>query len=521
MAISPDDSFLIEPGQSRISRERFRSLLRQMAASEVIDERDPREYYDAIEAERTPDGLCVDPLLILAKFVHESSMGKAGMARTTRSWGNTRPPSFGVAEIGQEPQFIDGQPNGSFSRYASWLDGCRSTCARLVSPDWKYHGRRTIREIYDHPSGDVWAPAGDFNDPSSYLRAVIDFMNAHADRTPDRSGAPESVHIFVSAGHWDTTGDAWNGVEKERTRPLAIAIADEAERRGFRVTRQVDEFKGTHRDVANFAAREATSKGIRLLLQVHFEGTTDPTVRGAFGIPPHQPARNDYDQDAERLGVDIVKRLKRATGMPLRNNGILLETETFARELAFFSRTAGLKASTERLLVEYGASNSNREDRAIVDSPGFFETAATVTVDAFEAFYGKQTARRRGLLAVKRLGLPDNISGNPAAWHCAATNIWVTNPKFIDFYLRFGPDALTLFGLPIAGEVGVDDSSVRTIQYFERARFEWHPLLAGTPHEVQLGRVGAELHAAASAAHSNGASVRSAERDGKRVLLPA
>jgi hypothetical protein len=526
MPITPDDPFLVRPDEVRISREQFRAVMRQMAAPAVLDERDPREYYDAILAELTEDGRCADPLLILAKFNKESTMGKSGMARTTHSWGNTRKPDFGPAPIGEETQFINGVENGAFSTYANWLDGCRSTCARLVAKNHVYASRRSIREIYEHPSNRVWAPAEDFNNPAGYLRAVIDFMNAHADRDGGERRAVEPVRLFISAGHWDTTGDNFNGAEKVRTRPLAIAIADEAERRGFQVTRQVDQFNGTHRDVADFAAKEAARQGIRLLFQVHFEGT-DPTVRGAFCIPPHQPSRNDYDKDAERLGVDIVKRLKRATGMPIRGDGIMLETETFVKELAFFSRTAHLKANTERLLVEYGASNTNMEDRAIVDSPGFFEAAAQATVDAFEAFYDKQTARRRSMLAVKSVGLPENISTNPAAWHCAATNVWVVNPKFIDFYLRFGSDALMLFGLPISGEVGVQDDGIQTVQYFERARFEWHPDLAGTPHEVQLGRVGAELHEfeTAAAAHDSRTTRtrrgRAAEDAEERELLPA
>ncbi|HUG16099.1 MAG TPA: hypothetical protein VMM78_13905 [Thermomicrobiales bacterium] len=493
MPIAPEDTFLVKPGQSRISRGRFRQVMLDLAAPAVLAERGPSDYYDAIEAARTPDGRCVDPLFVLAKFVHESGMGKAGMATTTRSWGNTRPPSFGVPEVGQETQFINGQPNGFFSRYDTWLDGCHSTCGRLVSPDWKYHARTTIREIYDHPSGDVWAPAGDFNNPAAYLRAVIDFMNAHADRMDDTSRGNEPIHILISAGHWDTTGDDWGGVEKVRTRPLAIAIADEAEHRGFRVTRQVEQFDGTYREVATWAAKQAETNGIRLLLQVHFEGT-HPTVRGAFGIPPHQPARQDYDKDAERLGVDIVKRLKRATGMPIRNDGVMLESATNAGELAFFSRSTHLKTRVERLLVEFGASNSNLDDRAIVDAPRFNASAASATVDALEAFYGKLSSTRR-VQRVKHLGLPDNVSDNPAAWHCGATNTWVTNPRFIDYYLGFGEQALSLFGLPVEGEVAIDDGNggATHVQYFERARFEWHPAKAGTPFEVQLGRVGAEL----------------------------
>lgn len=142
--------------------------------------------------------------------------------------------------------------------------------------------------------------------------------------------------------------------------------------------------------------------------------------------------------------------------------------------------------SIERLLLEFGASNSNLEDRAIVDTPGFYERAARVTVDAFEAFYGKQERR------VERLDLPWNISDNAAAWHCSATGIWVVNRKFIDFYQKHGEDALTLFGLPIESELAADDGSGKTTQYFERARFELHPENAGTRYEVQLGRLGAE-----------------------------
>ena len=44
------------------------------------------------------------------------------------------------------------------------------------------------------------------------------------------------------------------------------------------------------------------------------------------------------------------------------------------------------------------------------------------------------------------------------------------------------------------------DGRTYLVQYFERNRFEWHPDLAGTPYEVQLGRLGAEYLAAAGAA---------------------
>lgn len=62
---------------------------------------------------------------------------------------------------------------------------------------------------------------------------------------------------------------------------------------------------------------------------------------------------------------------------------------------------------------------------------------------------------------------------------------------FLNFY-RGHPDGLTVFGLPVTGEIA---EGGRTVQYFERARFE---LASAT--EVQLGRVGAELLEARGAA---------------------
>jgi hypothetical protein len=35
------------------------------------------------------------------------------------------------------------------------------------------------------------------------------------------------------------------------------------------------------------------------------------------------------------------------------------------------------------------------------------------------------------------------------------------------------------------------DGKIYTVQYFERAMFEWHPENVGTPYEVLLSRLGA------------------------------
>lgn len=59
---------------------------------------------------------------------------------------------------------------------------------------------------------------------------------------------------------------------------------------------------------------------------------------------------------------------------------------------------------------------------------------------------------------------------------------------FLDYYERKGGEAL--FGLPISGEFAENNV---TVQYFQRARFEWRPQNSD-PYKVQLGLIGQELY---------------------------
>jgi hypothetical protein len=57
---------------------------------------------------------------------------------------------------------------------------------------------------------------------------------------------------------------------------------------------------------------------------------------------------------------------------------------------------------------------------------------------------------------------------------------------------------LWMFGFPISEEFqekNPDTGEIYTVQYFERARFEYHPEYKGTQYEVLLGRLGAQLYA--------------------------
>ncbi len=64
-------------------------------------------------------------------------------------------------------------------------------------------------------------------------------------------------------------------------------------------------------------------------------------------------------------------------------------------------------------------------------------------------------------------------------------------PEFREYWNKNG--GLSQFGFPITEpftDVSTDDGKAYKTQYFERARFEYHPENKGTPYEVLLGRLG-------------------------------
>ena len=70
---------------------------------------------------------------------------------------------------------------------------------------------------------------------------------------------------------------------------------------------------------------------------------------------------------------------------------------------------------------------------------------------------------------------------------------FVVRGAFLRYWEQNG--GLARFGLPISPEfreVNPADRKEYTVQYFERARFEWHPEARGTLYEVQLGLLGTQ-----------------------------
>lgn len=107
-----------------------------------------------------------------------------------------------------------------------------------------------------------------------------------------------------------------------------------------------------------------------------------------------------------------------------------------------------------------------------------------------DAFYVSVTHLGRELMAGRRAGAfaPAAAIGGKS-WYFRETSHNLSN-GFLNFWLRYG--GLPVFGFPLSEELqekSPTDGVVRVVQYFERARFEYHPD-APAGYQVQLGLLG-------------------------------
>ncbi len=94
-----------------------------------------------------------------------------------------------------------------------------------------------------------------------------------------------------------------------------------------------------------------------------------------------------------------------------------------------------------------------------------------------------------------RLGLKVHMPDPPATANPDANYFTETghnlSGQFLEFWQTRG--GLAIFGYPISEELtetSPQDGNEYVVQYFERAKFELHPELAGTPYEVQIAQLG-------------------------------
>ena len=292
--------------------------------------------------------------------------------------------------------------------------------------------------------------------------------------------------IALAAGHHNTDRGGAVG-EYERVGPLTGEIARQLRAHsGFDVRvitpdNGMGNFAGGLQDVA----REAVTLNADCFLEVHMQGVGSSSPRGCFAIYPD--TNGDVDHEVrDTLGPDMAKRVRDLTGLPLwGGTGTMSERNTGVGGQGFrlgaFGASAAARATMTRLLFEYGTL-TNPQDKAIIDGQGFNVNAARATVSALASFYGVADAPRE----------PDIVppAVEPYKRLFAETGHSIMH-GFRAYWEQFGDDAVSIriFGYPLTEELQEDGL---TVQYFERAVFEWHP---GTG--VLLRRLGAEALEAA------------------------
>lgn len=438
---------------------------------------------EASEAYRRIVALRVSPAFCRFVFRHESSDGTAGICPkyATKSPGNTRSSRTGKGrQINTNVARWKGDVpsmKGIYVQYDSWADGFEDVAFRIVDPGFAYAkaGATTLETILP-----IFAPPTDGNNPDAYIAAGVSYMS----RIIIPGGiVPKHIRVAASAGHRNTAG----GDAREQLQSIELTEEFYRQSRGIAGLEVVvftpdgpdadsDPGDGMYPGTYNDLAREIVRRHATTPFDVAFAWHTEGGPEGLFIIAPYWDAANDHDTEVDGpLGELIVARMTAALGMKRRSTGVLrpgimAEYQTGVggqgSRLGDFASTAAIKDTCTRFVIEVG-SHTQAGDLAKFNAA----TAAGAMIDALCAYYG-----------IARQAPPppaDEFRFFTETGHGIGhgfKNYWETN------------GGLLIFGYPLTDEI---DEDGQTVQYFERAVFEFHPQNPD-PYRVLLRRLGAE-----------------------------
>lgn len=342
----------------------------------------------------------------------------------------------------------------------------------------------TVKKISDFGNG-KWAMANH----GAYANSIVTWANRIIELSKNNTIVQKPkekrmVRVALAAGHHNT--DSGNQTEIQIVGPITKAYATALRNLGadVRVVTPDDGmgfYDGGLQDVAAEVVRYAEEDGWEadLFLEVHTQGGGGS---GAFGIYPDWGS--DKDIDAITLIPQLVQAGCRATGLNIWSNGLMSEMQTGVGgqgyRLGIFLVTEEINDFCTRMIIEHGAHDKN--DFSIISQPEFGTKWANACAPLIIKYFDGDIVTPN-----QDLTFPD----------CP----FVVKLGFKDFYLSYGSVAMGLFGKPITNEY-VENGL--TVQYFERARFEWHPNSGGFPKNAQdvvLGLIGNELLALRQAKH--------------------
>lgn len=429
MMVTPSSPFVCAP---RISRERFISVLRE-AGSPWIGQ--AGELYDLIA------GQGHDPAIWLAICGREHYYGTVRDSvlwrSKTRSWTNAR--SVRLPGLWHEI-IVDPVRGGPYVRYLSVRDSLRDGIYRIDDPGYVYQRRRarSIAEVLG-----IWTES----DPAGYIAYAVERINAWQGGTPYDAIFPRLVDIRPQLARREPSSGAgpFERLALSKKRGLTVHYSGPA----------VDDRRRTLQ-VLQAEARYHVGKD--------WSGPGEPILRGD-GLMYHLALGEEGTlylcRDLESMLWHAADRWwnRHALAVHLTMGGSQRATPaqlTALRELA--DRWRGWSGTTVEQVVGHGEVSAT-------SCPGSL-------MDDFVLPY------RRGALSVAQ-GKYFTETG-----HYVGGGFW-------EFWRTHG--GLPIFGYPLSEELQepVADGTVRTVQYFERAVFEWHPELP-VPYQVLLRRLGAE-----------------------------
>lgn len=311
---------------------------------------------------------------------------------TDHLWTERRNPcGLGITERGVLGKDYGTPQNGIVAHlhhqccYAYTLATCPVPHVGSPDPRHTFHdGRPALSHLQEPKPGRRWA------EEPGYVAKIVTILNA----LPQE--AKPMPKIAIASGHHNTDGG--DQFEYQQTGELTRAVARHCRALGMdvRVVTPADGlgmFAGGIWDVAAAVVKLATGGWVPdIFLETHTEGGGGT---GVFAIYPD--AAGDVDTDVkDTLGPLVANRIAAATGLKLGagGDGVMSERQTGVgaggSRLGIFNKTAPIRASTTRLIIEYGA-HDKEPDLSIVKRPGFYDAAGKATAQAFAAFLGVAT----------------------------------------------------------------------------------------------------------------------------------
>jgi N-acetylmuramoyl-L-alanine amidase len=283
--------------------------------------------------------------------------------------------------------------------------------------------------------------------------------------------------VALDPGHGGRDpGAAYHGVfEKEVNLAIALIARPLLEQAGARVvlTRDRDTLvgpaDGSITEDLEARAQIANRAGANVFVSVHANVHTDDDVTGAitfYGVEAGYAGGQRRTERQVELSWQLADSVQR---------GVVARTREIDRGLRSANFWVLGATRMPSVLLESGFLTNEDEARNLADPAFRRRIAEGITLGVIDYATGGQ------VLPTDRVPA---IAGDPLVRYYDQTghNLAYGFRSFFDTH-----GGLDLFGYPRTEEI---QEGGFTVQYLQRARFEYHPEHAGTPYEVQFGLLG-------------------------------